>query len=87
MKKHYQVPETDISNMEGQGLFCASGNENLDKGPDYGKDIFDLSRPASFFSIALLATVLLSSCNMENIVPNGHETYKGIIEKAFLINR
>jgi surface protein len=82
MKKHYQVPETDISNMEGQGLFCASGNENFDKGPEYGKDLFEMASPFKLFSIALLATVLLSACNFENVVPNEHKTYKGIIEQC-----
>ncbi|MBQ7575777.1 MAG: hypothetical protein IJT26_04505 [Bacteroidales bacterium] len=42
MKTLYSTPEIEISVLEGQKVFCASGNEDFGKGPDYGKDIFEM---------------------------------------------
>ena len=46
MKRNYTDPKIEITEVEGQGLFCASGsNEDFGNGPDYGKDIFDVIKP------------------------------------------
>ena len=80
MKKQYQAPEIELSNMEGQKLFCASGNEDFGKGSDYGMDLFEMTKPSRIFSIAFLAMLLLGSCSLDNLVPKESKTYRGTIE-------
>ena len=84
MKHNYTDPKIEISEVEGQGLFCASGsNEDFGNGPDYGKDIFDVIKPFKQpFCIAFLAALLLASCTIENPVPTDSKTYKVTTEQS-----
>ena len=49
MRLYYKHPETVITEVSFSQVLCASGNEDFGKGPDYGKDIFEMVQPPKPF--------------------------------------